>query len=114
MAKAKQFAILDLKRRDVPACFSSQSQFKTWRHSGNIEGFAKNGYCIDCLPSYQQRMAGLDRCAYPDTFFALDADGFIEGRRIVDGSISNDPKRMMAVGPCRIFMSAQELQSIGL
>lgn len=69
--------------RSIPKCFGSRRQFDLWREAAFRSTPGGSDYCTDCTAAYQQRMGRQGRCAYPDTTFAADGDGFIEGNRPV-------------------------------
>lgn len=68
-------------KMSVPRCFASRRQYELWLEAARAVPPGSSGYCTDCTAAYQQRMCRQGRCAYPDTTFASDGDGFIEGHR---------------------------------
>jgi hypothetical protein len=70
--------------RFVPLCFDGPRQYHAWERLAQetrAHCDAPVTYCTDCTPEYQQRMLAAGRCKHPETEFARNADGVIEGRR---------------------------------
>ena len=69
------------RRRNYPACFDSNEQFRSWQ---NVYKAAKPGqsqYCEDCTPEYKAKMLEQLRCGHTKVVFFQDADGFLAGSR---------------------------------
>lgn len=64
----------------TPACFDSKHQFIKWREAAVASREPMHaGICTDCTVDYQQKMMRAGRCAHPETVFARDSDGFVQG-----------------------------------
>ena len=63
-----------------PRCFDSQKQWSIWRELALVSLPGGNGYCVDCLPSFQSQMIRERRCAFPGVTFVM-VDDRLEGRR---------------------------------
>jgi hypothetical protein len=70
-----------LRTGGFPLCFSSASQYRSWKASAQQVKPGDSKYCADCTPAYQGDMIRQGRCAYPGTTFHVTADGFLDGVR---------------------------------
>ena len=62
----------------IPLCFTIK-EYMFWKKGG--PPIDKNGCCRDCTPEYRDRMILEKRCEYPATYFYLDKDGGLVGKR---------------------------------
>ena len=81
---------------DVPECFS-RKQWDEWMEVAmSRPPSERNGYCEDCTPEYRDKMKASGKCAYPNTIFVRDKDGFVYGKRVFDETLQSANKARRA------------------
>lgn len=61
-----------------PACFDNDEQYEQWKAAAEevdeTHLTRTCGYCIDCTPSFKERMLEAGRCEHPDVTFVYMYD----------------------------------------
>lgn len=65
----------------LPPCFPTRASFVLWLNSWSPSKDPDVDFCTDCTAQRRDAMRAQGRCAFPDTTFDVDTDGWTRGNR---------------------------------